>query len=432
MQELVFESNSFVGFVKQECAGSDPSVNHLIVVDSTTGRPQHSCDYEQGGTCTGSNSDLDDDILTGIGPGSPILYVLYSTEAGPSSSCLKADKHRAIFDAAIRCLRSNDPAAAHGGQHAGTQPLVEVVVSMVANRPEIVFGGTAGYTGWKTGGSPEVVDGPGGGRWIQFSEGQSLQLGAGVQVSGSYTVDCRVHITSEARDVMAGGVLLLSSEDGNTLSIDSEIESGLLAATEGEWHQLTIQTSTIPPDSVQLNRNGEPCSARTCQELGWDNFDGERNRAMVCGESDAGFDCTESVALAEARQVCQNSGARLCTATELRQVLAGPDACQYSGDGECDEPQYCPAGTDTTDCSGGAGPSAPTGCGSEGANIWSSSSSLGGLICSGDEMLVLSGRSGAPSCSATASVRCCADVVCGSCPDGEHPHNTARGTAATS
>ena len=40
--------------------------------------------------------------------------------------------------------------------------------------------------------------------------------------------------------------------------------------------------------------------------------------------------------------------------------VAGPDACQYSGDGECDEPQYCPVGTDTADCGGGGGPSAPS------------------------------------------------------------------------
>jgi len=29
---------------------------------------------------------------------------------------------------------------------------------------------------------------------------------------------------------------------------------------------------------------------------------------------------------------------------------SGSDSCQYSGDGECDEPTYCTTGTDTTDC----------------------------------------------------------------------------------
>ena len=30
---------------------------------------------------------------------------------------------------------------------------------------------------------------------------------------------------------------------------------------------------------------------------------------------------------------------------------AQDDSCRYHGDGECDEPQYCAAGTDTADCS---------------------------------------------------------------------------------
>lgn len=32
----------------------------------------------------------------------------------------------------------------------------------------------------------------------------------------------------------------------------------------------------------------------------------------------------------------------------------GSDSCQYAYDGACDEPDYCPVGTDTTDCSGGS------------------------------------------------------------------------------
>jgi hypothetical protein len=29
---------------------------------------------------------------------------------------------------------------------------------------------------------------------------------------------------------------------------------------------------------------------------------------------------------------------------------AGPDSCGFANDGECDEPDFCPVGTDTTDC----------------------------------------------------------------------------------
>lgn len=35
--------------------------------------------------------------------------------------------------------------------------------------------------------------------------------------------------------------------------------------------------------------------------------------------------------------------------------IPGADSCQYAFDGVCDEPDVCPAGTDTTDCSGGGG-----------------------------------------------------------------------------
>ena len=145
--EFVLEAPPFVGFVKRECSGAgarsaDPSVNHLVVVDSSGGLPRHSCDYEQGSACTGASSDLDDDIVHDIAPGSPILYLLYSSESG---YCIKEDEHRAIFDAAVRCLWADDPFAAvhRAHQDMGSQPLVEVDVSEVRQRGEIVFGGAS-------------------------------------------------------------------------------------------------------------------------------------------------------------------------------------------------------------------------------------------------------------------------------------------------
>lgn len=38
------------------------------------------------------------------------------------------------------------------------------------------------------------------------------------------------------------------------------------------------------------------------------------------------------------------------TAPEKEPEVAGPDSCEYAGDGECDEPGICDSGTDTTDC----------------------------------------------------------------------------------
>ena len=34
----------------------------------------------------------------------------------------------------------------------------------------------------------------------------------------------------------------------------------------------------------------------------------------------------------------------------------GSNSCEYAYDGECDEPEYCDPGTDTSDCSGGSTP----------------------------------------------------------------------------
>merc|ERR1712146_54129 len=37
------------------------------------------------------------------------------------------------------------------------------------------------------------------------------------------------------------------------------------------------------------------------------------------------------------------------------ELLQCDDSCPYAGDGECDEPIYCPRGTDLEDCAGSAG-----------------------------------------------------------------------------
>jgi predicted outer membrane repeat protein len=113
--EYVFlDAAPFVGFVKRVCGGANPSVNHLTIVsrmcgdrcDGDEGLPAHTCDVTSAGNsslgnCTGADPDLDDDRLSGILPGSPILYLLYSTTNG---SCMKDEDHHRIFEAAALCL----------------------------------------------------------------------------------------------------------------------------------------------------------------------------------------------------------------------------------------------------------------------------------------------------------------------------------------
>jgi hypothetical protein len=134
--EYFFDAVPHTGFVKRECGDTDdPSVNHMIIVDSSQGRPTHTCG---GGDCTGSSSGSDDDMIAGIAPDSPILYLLYSTAGG---SCMKEDEHRAIFDVAALCILAADPfSALNRRQTAASQLLVEIDVD---DAHHILFGGRA-------------------------------------------------------------------------------------------------------------------------------------------------------------------------------------------------------------------------------------------------------------------------------------------------
>jgi hypothetical protein len=194
--EYIFDSTPYVGFVKRECgAGDDPSVNHMIIVDGVGGRPVHSCNQATNSICNGANSDIDDDAVSGVAPGSPILYLLFSSEGG---RCIKEDTHRAIFDAAVRCLWVEDPfEAEHQGREVGSQPVIEVAVD---NLEHIVFGGTAPYAGWSHTSNPRHITGPGGfATALQFEGAQWLQLGeSGVKVAQVVKMDnCRSDICGD-------------------------------------------------------------------------------------------------------------------------------------------------------------------------------------------------------------------------------------------
>ena len=79
-----------------------PSINHLFVIDSSMSPgARHTSAVE---------THSDDDEISGIGPGSPIVYMLYA-----SMACYAEEEHQAIFEAmvgTIQCQESS-PAAAH-------------------------------------------------------------------------------------------------------------------------------------------------------------------------------------------------------------------------------------------------------------------------------------------------------------------------------
>lgn len=175
------------------------------------------------------------DIVAGISPGSPILYLLYSSTDG---HCIKEDDHRILFDQAIRCIFTDDPFA--GSNHAGgrNRPLLEVDVD---SRGEVVYSGSAfAAFGWKRGGGPEIVPGPGtvdsadsalsfGGRWLQLGDG------SGVDLNGNFSVVCRIHITAR---VDTDGTLVAIVHAGT--SFDIELLAEDINRLAIGWHRLTV------------------------------------------------------------------------------------------------------------------------------------------------------------------------------------------------
>ena len=89
-----FTFGRLTGYMSSVCGAETPSVNHLFIIDG-----QLSPDVRRH---LESGTDEDDDGVSGIGPGSPLIYMLYSSEA--ASGCLGTNLHEAIFQAAVAAL----------------------------------------------------------------------------------------------------------------------------------------------------------------------------------------------------------------------------------------------------------------------------------------------------------------------------------------
>eukprot|EP01051_Picozoa_sp_SAG22_P018784 SAG22_NODE_3266_length_1820_cov_4.939570_1_plen_380_part_00 len=183
-----------------------------------------------------------------LAPGSAVLYLLYSSLADGSGYCIKEDEHRAIFDAAVKCLWADDPfTMVHTDHQTDDQPLVDVDID---DRGQVVFGGTAAYTGWAMGQMPEIVPGPGGAdNALRFDEGRSLQLGdAGVLIGGNFTLECRVHVTTRSEGT--AGTLLALAYGAETLDMTSGLlDVGRLSAG---WHRLVVHHVLAVEDIAQV------------------------------------------------------------------------------------------------------------------------------------------------------------------------------------
>ena len=93
-----YSSGTLTGYMTSVCAANDPSVNHLFIIDS---------DVSPGAAHVFSAStDSDSDGVSGIGVGSAILYVLYSSASG---HCHSDAEHQAIFSAAADAMMCSTP-----------------------------------------------------------------------------------------------------------------------------------------------------------------------------------------------------------------------------------------------------------------------------------------------------------------------------------
>ena len=89
-----FSSGNWTGFIKSVCNSTESrggvlstnaAVHHLTVVDTSASVPVHTW---------GNSTDSDEDTISNIGMGSPIVYLLYSDEKG---NCWSRDQHLVLF-----------------------------------------------------------------------------------------------------------------------------------------------------------------------------------------------------------------------------------------------------------------------------------------------------------------------------------------------
>ena len=87
-QRLIFNftRGALRGFVSSVCGSGDPSVNHLFIADGSRGELEHRVSLD---------TDLDNDALHGIPPGSPMVYILYASKTG---SCHTEKQHKELFE----------------------------------------------------------------------------------------------------------------------------------------------------------------------------------------------------------------------------------------------------------------------------------------------------------------------------------------------
>ena len=100
-----------------------------------------------------------------------------------------------------------------------------------------------------------------------------------------------------------------------------------LAAIQTSLDALKITTgapSTLAPTTT-LAPSTTPLSTKSCAQLNWDPI--RRGDQEVCGGKTSG--CSGKVTLTEAREFCRELDARICTASELDDMMTMNYGCSY-------------------------------------------------------------------------------------------------------
>lgn len=158
------------------------------------------------------------------------------------------------------------------------------------------------------------------------------------------------------------------------------VDGSTIYTSDGDFQDSDVYTFRIgstPVSSPVSPPSDGTLSVSSCDDLGWTNAE-KYGSSMICGESDYGLGsgvCSGNLNWGDAVEYCENSGARLCTASEL----------------ENDE-------------------AAGTGCSHDKHMVWSSTScGTGSYITTSGSTLV--DESDCFDASTRVPVRCCADVL---------------------
>lgn len=130
----------------------------------------------------------------------------------------------------------------------------------------------------------------------------SFYAASGISISGA---------VGDGSVVVVGGCSVTLNgccSDGETGKVDA---NGSNCPTEATTEAAAVTT---------INPSGQ----MTCAQLGWTTIVNN-----VCGESDAGMGGCQAASLADARTICSNAGARLCTTEEVDAGSTAATGCNF-------------------------------------------------------------------------------------------------------